>query len=66
MGDGVKIYFENKKRGRYLSCGLGQETSRQQSKCVWENNVTMGPRAIGCEILAGLNCVNIEPLCMTR
>ena len=51
--------------GRSLSYGLVQKTSKEQSKCVWENNVRMGPRGIGCEIVKELNCVTIEPLCMT-
>jgi hypothetical protein len=54
-----------KSGGRSLSYDLVQKTSRDQSKCVWENNVRMGPRGIGCEIVTELNCVNIEPLCMT-
>lgn len=62
MGD-ITMYLKN--GGRSLSYGLVQKTSRYQSKCVWENNVRMGPRGIGCEMVTELKCVNIEPLCMT-
>ena len=63
MGD-ITMYFL-KNWGRSVSYGLVQKTSREQSKRVWENNVRMEPRGIGCEIVTELNCVSIEPLCMT-